>query len=59
MEITFTTKEESNKIQQDNFLQLSKIERIYAFLRLSERINKFPAKIIKKKTNNFIILIPE
>ncbi len=57
MEITFTTKEESNQAQQNNFLRLSKIERFYFFLRLSERINKFPTKRNKKKTDNFEIII--
>jgi hypothetical protein len=44
MEIRFQTKEESNRQQQEEFLKLSKVERIYSFLRLSERISKFPVK---------------
>lgn len=36
MEIRFQTKEESNKQQQEDFLKLSKVERIYSFLRLME-----------------------
>jgi len=36
MEIRFQTKEESNKQQQDDFLKLSKVERVYAFWRLME-----------------------
>ncbi|TDO84015.1 hypothetical protein EV143_101460 [Flavobacterium chryseum] len=39
MEIRFQTKEESNKQQQEDFLKLSKTERFYSFLRLSERIS--------------------
>jgi len=58
MEIRFQTKEESNKQQQDDFLKLSKIERVYNFLRLSERISKFPVKNkIDKNKDNFLIVI--
>lgn len=58
MEIRFQTKEESNKQQQEDFLKLSKIERIYSFLRLSERISKFPVKNkIDKNKDNFQIII--
>ena len=60
MEIKFQTKEESNKQQQDDFLKLSKVERIYAFLDLMERMSKFPAKNkIDSKKDNLIIIIPE
>ncbi len=59
MKITFTTKKESKQQQQDNFLKLSKKERFYAFLRLSERISKFPTKAKKKKSDNFIIVIKD
>jgi len=58
MEIRFQTKEESNRQQQEDFLKLSKIERIYSFLRLSERISKFPVKNkIDKNKDNFLIVI--
>ena len=61
MEITFTTKEESNKKRQEEFLKLEPIERIYKFLELVVRVNKFPTKTdnyrIKKKNNNFVIEI--
>ena len=58
MEIRFQTKEQSNKQQQEEFLKLSKIERIYSFLRLSERISKFPVKNkIDKNKDNFQIVI--
>ena len=58
MEIRFQTKEESNKQQQEEFLKLSKIERVYSFLRLSERISQFPVKNkIDKNKDNFQILI--
>ena len=58
MEIRFQTKEESNKQQQEEFLKLSKIERVYSFLRLSERISQFPVKNkIDKNKDNFLIVI--
>jgi len=58
MEIRFQTKEESNKQQQEDFLKLSKIERVYSFLRLSERISQFPVKNkVDKNKDNFQILI--
>ena len=58
MEIRFQTKEESNRKQEEEFLKLSKIERIYSFLRLSERISKFPVKNkIDKNKDNFQIVI--
>jgi hypothetical protein len=38
MKISFQTKDESNKKQLDDFLKLSKSDRIYSFIRLSESI---------------------
>jgi hypothetical protein len=56
MEIRFQTKEESNKQQQDDFLKLSKVERVYAFWRLMERVSQFPVKDkVDKNKDNFII----
>jgi hypothetical protein len=56
MEIRFQTKEESNKQQQDDFLKLSKVERVYAFWRLMERVSRFPVKNkVDKNKDNFII----
>lgn len=58
MQITFQTKEESNKKQLDDFLKLSKSERIYSLIRLSESISKFPVKNkVDKNKDNFIIYI--
>lgn len=56
MEISFNTKEESNVQQELEFLKLSKIERIYNFLNLVVKVNKFPTKN-KKKSNDFVIEI--
>lgn len=58
MEIRFQTKEESNKQQQDDFLKLSKVERIYAFLSLMQQMSKFPIKNKEDKSkDNFLIVI--
>jgi len=57
MELFFRTKEESNKAQQEAFLKLSKVERIYSFLRLMEKVKQFPTKATKKQNNNFVIEI--
>ncbi len=58
MEIKFQTKEESKQEQEEAFLKLSKAERFYSFLRLSQRISQFPVKNkIDKNSDNFIIEI--
>ncbi|MDR7211226.1 hypothetical protein [Flavobacterium piscis] len=58
MEIRFQTKEESNRQQQEDFLKLSKVERIYSFLRLMERVSQFPVKNkVNKNKDNFLIVI--
>lgn len=56
MEILFQTKDESNKKQLIDFLNLSKIERIYSFLDLILKMKQFPVKNnIENKNANFII----
>ncbi|MBU3926391.1 MAG: hypothetical protein A2W85_16220 [Bacteroidetes bacterium GWF2_41_31] len=57
MKITYTTKEESNKVQQTEFLALSPIERFYRFLLLMEKSNWLTIKSKKVKNNNFEIII--
>ena len=57
MKVSFNTKEESKKIQQQEFLKLTGAERIYRFLELMVFFNKFPTKKIKEKNNNFVIEI--
>jgi hypothetical protein len=59
MEVRFQTKEESNKLQQEAFLKLTKVERFYQFLRLSEMANRFPIKFKPMEKGNFIISIPD
>ena len=59
MEIKFQAKEESNQQQQEDFLKLSKAERVYSFLRLMERVDQFPVKNkVEKNKDNFKIIIP-
>ena len=59
MEIKFQTKEQSNQQQQEDFLKLSKAERVYSFLRLMERVDQFPVKNkVEKNKDNFKIIIP-
>ena len=56
MEIHFQTKEESNKKQLEDFLKLSKVDRIYSFLGLILKMKQFPTKHkIENKSNNFVI----
>lgn len=57
MKIQFQTKEESNKTQLDDFLKLSKQERIYSFLRLMQDIKRFPSNEKPEKASNFLIVI--
>ena len=55
MEINFTSKEESKRIQELEFLALSPSERVIRFFRLSQQINLFPTSVPKKDSTNFII----
>ncbi len=57
MEIQFQTKEDSNKKQLDDFLKLSKQERIYSFLKLIYEMKRFPTKAASEKSSNFLIVI--
>lgn len=56
MQVQFRTKEEANKEQEKDFLALSPTERIYRFLDLMQRINRFPTKA-KKERSTFTIQI--
>lgn len=55
MKITFRTKEESNRLQEETFLKLSRAERVLQFFKLSKRIKQFPTKDIIENKNNFVI----
>lgn len=57
MKISSRTKEESNKEQQEEFLKLSPVERIYSFLNLMERLKDYPTLAAPKNQDNFIIRI--
>jgi len=56
MEIKFQTKEESKRIQREEFLKLKPADRFLAFLKLSRKILKYPttAKDTINK-DNFIL----
>ena len=56
MQVQFRTKDEANMEQERDFLALSPIERVYRFLDLMQRINRFPTKV-KHDENKFIIQI--
>lgn len=56
MQIQFTTKEDSNRLQEEEFLKLSAAERFYRFLELMQASKKlFPDK--KDRSKNFQIVI--
>lgn len=57
MAIRFQTKEESNIIQRERFLKLSKIERIYSFLNLMHKVNQYPTKAQEDKSANFLLVL--
>ena len=49
MEIKFTSKEESNRLQELEFLALSPVERVLRFFQLSQQINLFPTVSPKRQ----------
>ena len=55
MQISFTTKEQSNKERQAAFLALSGAERFLRFLDLQQAISMFPSKSAPKNANNFVL----
>ncbi len=57
MKMRFQTKEESNALQLENFLKLSRVERIYSFLNLMYKVNQYPTKVKEVKSANFLITI--
>ena len=58
MEISFQTKEESNRLQREAFLKLSPSERVVSFFRLMQQVNNFPTKI-NSDNKNFIVIIED
>ncbi len=59
MKITYSTKEESNRMQRENFLRLSCIERFYSFLDLMNSVKQYPVRVKIEKKNNFLIEIKD
>ncbi len=57
MELRFQTKEESNQQQKEEFLKLSKSERVRRFFSLMEQCSKLPTKHKEDKSSNFNIVI--
>lgn len=55
MEINFTRKEESKRLQEAAFLKLSGAERVFAFFKLCYEMRNFPSKEPSEKKNNFVI----
>jgi hypothetical protein len=55
MQISFKTKEESNKERQEAFLALSGGERIMRFIDLCQAMSIFPTRAEKKNSENFVI----
>ncbi|MCA1752052.1 MAG: hypothetical protein LC670_09735 [Flavobacteriales bacterium] len=60
MEISYRTKEESNREQEEAFLRLSPAERMMAFFELSRRIARFPVQHTDeaRRKGNFVIERP-
>lgn len=57
MKITFQTKEESKKKQLEEFLKLSKVERIYNYFEFIIKSKQLPTKAVEEKKDNFVIEI--
>ena len=55
MEIRFTIKEESKKLQEDAFLKLSPAERVINFIELSEQFMQFPTTKPYDTKNNLVL----
>ena len=56
MEIAFRTKEESNRIQEEEFLKLSPTERFYSFIALMDNLKKFNTSKDTKNDNLQILI---
>lgn len=59
MEMNFRTKEESNRIQREEFLKLTPEERFYAFLDLMDSLRGFPSSNKKNISDNFVVEIKD
>ncbi len=59
MEINFRTKEKSKKIQRESFLELTPVQRIYAFFDLMYRLKDYPVTKSEERNDNFLIVIKD
>jgi len=57
MKISFQTKEESKRLQEEAFLKLSPSERLLSFLVMLKKMRKFPTKATYDTKDNFVIEI--
>ena len=57
MELKFQTKEESNLQQEEEFIKLSKAERVWRFFELMQKNKALPRKSLVKESKNFLIHI--
>jgi len=57
MTVNFRNKEQSNQVQEKEFLNLSPIERIYSYLNIMVRLKDFPTKNAPESKDNFVIEI--
>ncbi|HZH86680.1 MAG TPA: hypothetical protein VFD77_05135 [Brumimicrobium sp.] len=57
MKISFTTKEESKKKEEEHFLAISPSERLIAFLESMSYFAQFPSKYAEEKNDNFLIVL--
>jgi len=57
MEVSFRTKEDSNRAQEKAFLQLSPIDRIHAYIDFMLYTQELPGQSVSKKPKNFQIEI--
>ena len=60
MKLSFTTKEESNRRREEEFLTLSPSERVLEFLRFSQMmLSEYPSAIPKDYGNNLVLELPQ
>lgn len=57
MNISFQTKEESKRQQEEEFLKLSPSERLLSFLVMLKKMRAFPTKAEYDTKDNFVIEI--
>ena len=55
MKVLFQTKEESKRLQEEEFLKLSPSERVVNFFIMMKKLRKFPSKAKYDTGTNFVI----